>query len=148
MDARKALSKVQWRWDEGRWFDLGNLLFFSFAESFWLLWGLSNWEDGSSDLLIFDWEESSWCRFVKGVGWKGILICLGSKDANWVLPLVVKVFVLPYFDFLGEKGWVGVVPRGCWVKGAKLSWDCHMKWTFGSPSHSLKCSICHSGFHR
>lgn len=72
-------------------------------------------------LLMFDWEKSSWCRLEKGIGWKGILTCssLAGKDEDWVLPLVMKVFVLPYFDFPGEKGWVGVVPCGSWVKGAK-----------------------------
>lgn len=50
MDARKALSKVEWRGNEGRWFDHGNQLVFIFAGSFWLLQGLSNWEDGSRGL--------------------------------------------------------------------------------------------------
>lgn len=34
---------------------------------------------------------------------------------------MLKVLVLSYFDFTGEKGWFGVHPCGCWVKGAKMS---------------------------
>lgn len=56
--ARKALRRVEWRWDEGRWFDLGNQVVLTSAESFWLLQGLSDWEDGSSELTHV-WVESS-----------------------------------------------------------------------------------------
>lgn len=87
MDARKALRKVEWRWDEGRWFGLGNQVVLSFAGSLWLLQGLSVWEDGSSGLTHVWLGRKLWGRFEKGVGWKGIVICssLAGKDADWVL---------------------------------------------------------------
>lgn len=52
MGARKTLRKVEWRWDEGRWFDLRNQVVFFFCWKFlivaraqwlgrWLKWACS-----------------------------------------------------------------------------------------------------------
>lgn len=61
----KALRKVGWRWDEGRWLCL--------AGSFWLLWGPSDWEDGSRGLTPAWLGRNFWVRFEVGVGLKGIV---------------------------------------------------------------------------
>lgn len=133
--------QVVWSWNPGGFDFCWKFLIVARAQ--WL----GKWLKWSDSCL----GRKLWCRFEKGVvGWKGIVIysSWAFKEADWVLSLILKVFVLPYFDFTGEKGWVGWPRVAAGWKGPSCELDCHVKWTFGSPSHSLKHSICHSGFHR
>lgn len=64
---------------------------------------------------------------------------IGSFLSCW------KCLFLLWLHWGEGMGWGGLM----WLlgeRGKAVSWDCHMKWTFGSPRHSLKCSICHSSW--
>lgn len=147
--------KVRWRQVVWSWKPGG----FDFCWKFLIVaraqW-LGNWLKWSDSCL----GRKLWCRFEKGVvGWKGIVICNSwEKALSYAVAGQVKRLTGSFLSYwkclfflaltsLGRRdGWSGLV----WLlgeRGQAMSWDCHVKWTFGSSSHSLKHSICHSGFH-
>lgn len=143
--------------DEGRWLCL--------AGSFWFCEDPVIGKMAQVGLLLLDWEEN----FELGLGLKRIVTWRIKGQAirlsesfvlGWNgLSFLTLTSQILWADGMGWGGpmWHDEQWQGCQLpsqaapldaRGQTVSWDCQMKWMFGSPSHSLKRSIWHLSLHK